>query len=113
MATRTPALAIIYAASALKELDKIWDYNADLYASAEHATKYVDFLKTRINTLATDHARGKEVETNAGLRYITMKRNPSGDGHAAVYRVKNKAVRIVHIFHTKQDWPSKVKARKK
>ena len=37
-----PALTVVYSATALKELDKIWDYNAKTYFSAEHANKYVE-----------------------------------------------------------------------
>lgn len=54
MDTNSPALTIVYVASALKELDHIWDYNAEFYSSADHATDYINFLKDEIKTLALD-----------------------------------------------------------
>lgn len=107
----TPALTVIYSAIANKEIQGIWNYNAEFYSSADHATDYVNFLYKRMEKLSTDYQDGREVETNEKLRYIVMKRSPQGNGHIAVYRITKTAVRIVHVFHTSQDWENKVKPR--
>lgn len=107
MDTDAPALSIIYSKAAHRALDDIWTWNAKTY-SGEHATDYIHFLQGRIATLATEHAAGKIVDADPTFRYVTMKRSSRGDGHVAVYRMKGKTVRILRIFHTKQDWQSKL-----
>jgi plasmid stabilization system protein ParE len=44
------------------------------------------------------------------LRYIRIGRRKRGHGHIAVYRVDEDAVRVLHIFHTAQDWQTKLAA---
>ena len=111
MESSKPVLTVVYSATALKEPDKIWAHNAKTYASSDHANNYVDFLKTKIKALSNHYEDGRVVETNDKLRYIVMKPSSRGNGHVAVYRISSTAVRIVHVFHTSQNWESKIKPR--
>jgi plasmid stabilization system protein ParE len=113
MGRTTPALAVIYSATANKEIQGVWKHNAEFYSSADHATDYVKFLYERMENLSTAYEDGKAVETNDKLRYITMKRSSRGNGHITVYRITKTAVRSVHVFHTSQNWENKVKPRSK
>jgi len=113
MDTTAPALTVIYSVTANKEIQGIWKQNAKLYGSAEHATDYVNFLYEHMERLTTSYEAGREVESNEKLRYIVMKRSNRGMGHIAVYRITKSAVRVVHVFHTSQDWEKKVKPRSK
>ena len=54
MDAAAPALEVVYSLKALKELDEVWDYNANFYNSAQHANEYVGFLRADIEALATD-----------------------------------------------------------
>ena len=94
---------VVYAPVALNELDEVWDWNARRY-DASHATGYLRFLREGIANLSHEHGNGKVVEANPALRHITLRRRLKADGHVVVYRVESQAVRVLHVFHTKQDW---------
>jgi plasmid stabilization system protein ParE len=100
----TPVLTIIYSATSKRELDGIWDCNADFYNSAQHANENVDFLKSEIHALAADPEKGKGIENNPKFRYQLMKWSTDGYGLIAVYRVTKTAIRVSRIFHAVQDW---------
>jgi len=57
-----------------------------------------------------DYDRGKSIENRPDLRYILMKKRNGGDGHVAVYRIEEAkgSVRVLHLFHTKQDWQNQL-----
>jgi plasmid stabilization system protein ParE len=101
------ALPVDYAPLALRDLDVVWDWNAKTYGPA-HAARYVEFLQRHIDALGEDHARGRGVEFRPELRYIRISRRKRGHGHIAVYRVDADAVSVLHIFHTAQDWQTKL-----
>lgn len=100
---------VVYTPVALDELDEVWDWNAQRH-DANHATEYVRFLRDGIDSLSRDYGDGKVVEANVDLRYTTLRRRSKADGHVVVYRVDATAqtVRVLHVFHTKQDWRSRI-----
>src|SRR5579863_7129120 len=105
---KPPALTVVYAAKALKELDEIWDWNNKHYSS-DHADEYIEFLERYIDALSTDHRRGKQVSVRPALTYILIRRKSKGHGHIAVYSVDEARVNVLHVFHTAQDWQAKLK----
>lgn len=100
---------VVYARQALNELEEIWNWNATRYGG-RHATEYVLFLESEISGLATEYLDGKVVEVNPSLRFLTIKRRSKVDGHVVVYRIDkdSQTVRVLHLFHTKQDWQNKI-----
>ena len=100
---------VVYTPVALNELDEVWDWNARRH-DANHATEYIRFLKDGIANLSREPTSGSVVEADADLRYINLKRRSKADGHVVVYRVDDAAqtVRVLHVFHTKQDWQSRL-----
>jgi plasmid stabilization system protein ParE len=98
-------LAVLYAKSALRELDAIDDWNKKTYGSTR-ARRYVNFLERSISGLALLPYKGRAVDSRPDLRYFTIKRRNRGHGHIAVYTVDESSVLILHIFHTAQDWPT-------
>jgi plasmid stabilization system protein ParE len=105
------ALPVVYAAAALKELDEIWDWNEKTY-SRDHAAKYISFLEQHIDSLGTRHQKGRVVSNSPELRYIQIRLRNRGHGHVAVYTADDHAVNILHIFHTAQDWQTKLSGEK-
>jgi plasmid stabilization system protein ParE len=73
-----------------------------------HADVYLRYLKESIAGLASIYARGKTVITRPDLHYIVIRRRASGHGHVAVYNFDDNEVHILHIFHTAQDWQTKL-----
>lgn len=107
MASNKPQLKVIRAPTAIGELHAVWRWNAEHYG-VDHADRYLRFLKDAIERLATGYAEGKEVVTRPDLRYLLIRRRRKGHGHVAVYNFDDKDVHILHIFHTAQDWPTKL-----
>ncbi|HEX3871667.1 MAG TPA: type II toxin-antitoxin system RelE/ParE family toxin [Pirellulales bacterium] len=97
-------LSVIYAWSALRELDIIWEWNEKTY-SRRHAADYMAFLEEHINALGRRYEHGKTLNLRADLRYIVIRRKAKGHGHIAVYRYDDKEVNVLHVFHTAQNWP--------
>ena len=91
----------------LNALDEIWERNAKTY-DAEHAENYVNFLKVEVRGLATDYLDGRFVATAPELRYVTIRRNPKGHGHVAIYEVVDNRVVVLNFYHTSQDWQGKL-----
>jgi plasmid stabilization system protein ParE len=104
---KRPTLTVVYAATALKELDEIWDWNDEHYSS-DHADKYIEFLERHIDALSTDHRQGKQVGSRPELSYILIRRKSKGHGHIAVYSVDKTQVNVFHVFHSAQDWQNKL-----
>jgi len=109
MARRKPLLTVTIAPRASDELEQIWRYNA-LHRGVKQADSYEAFLKGHLFALNFNDGSGKVIETTPALRYITINRHSRSDGHVAVYRVDAEAknVRVLHVFHTKQDWQNKL-----
>jgi plasmid stabilization system protein ParE len=104
MARRKPALTVNITVSAQRELRNIWDYNAE-HRSVRQADSWDNFLRTKIQKLATTYDDGRPVEGLPNLKNITAKKRASDDGHVVIYEVDDttKIVNILHVFHTKQD----------
>jgi plasmid stabilization system protein ParE len=50
---KRPTLTVVYAATALRQLDEIWNWNERLY-SADHADRYIEFLERHMEALGND-----------------------------------------------------------
>ncbi len=109
MASRKPHLTVSLSRAVENELDEIYRYSIGKHGQ-KTADRYIALLEEKIYGLATEHHRGKTVGANPGLRYLVIKKRSSGDGHLAVYRVDEAAVtvRVLFVFHTKQDWENKL-----
>ena len=97
---RSP-LRIVYARAALRELDAVWEWNAERHGTA-HASTYVAFLRTGIARLASDPESARPIVGFPELSRITLRRS-RGDGHVAVVQIGAETVDILHVYHTKQD----------
>jgi plasmid stabilization system protein ParE len=106
---KAKTLPVVYAAIARHELDETWRWNEKTYGR-RHAVHYVDFLIRRIGVLGTDYQKGQVVSTRPDLRYLPIKLKSRGHGHVVVYGIDERAVSILHIFHTAQDWQTRVSA---
>ena len=94
---------VIYATSALRELKAIWRWNATKNG-ASRADAYLRFLLRGIDNLATTYHLGRRVAAANDLQYRLLRRRSKGHGHVVVYRVVDDFVRVLHVFHTAQDW---------
>src|SRR5437867_3393149 len=107
MMGEAPKLPVFLSRHALATLDQIWAWNAERY-NPEHADRYLAFLRSEAEKLATDYLAGKAVPTRPAMRYITIQRRRKGHGHVAVYEVIADAVHVLDFFHTAQDWPRRL-----
>jgi plasmid stabilization system protein ParE len=107
MASEQSPLTVIRSPTAIDELDDVWRWNAGRYG-VPHADAYLRYLKESIAGLASSYARGKRVSTRPDLRYVVIRRRTSGHGHVAVYNFDDRDVHILHVFHTAQDWQTKL-----
>lgn len=94
---------IVYSPESIDELDQIWQWNAKIY-SVSHADRYLAYLQRCIDTLRRGDRNGKQVAARLDLRYILIRQRATGHGHIAVYKVDDRTIEILHIFHTAQDW---------
>jgi len=104
MAGRSQKLTVVIAATAQRELIRIWDFNAE--ARGERAADAWDtFLRKKIEDLAAAHNRGKPVQGFPNLKYVSAKKRPKAHGHIIVFEVDEAAmqVSVLHVFHTRQD----------
>jgi plasmid stabilization system protein ParE len=58
---KQPALKVVYAVAARRQLDEIWNWNESQYG-ADHANKYLEFLEQHIEALSTQHPRERNSE---------------------------------------------------
>ena len=109
MAFGKQALTVITAQSAAHEIKLIHNYNAE-HRGARQAERYEQFLRKKIAGLAISYSLGSAVSDDPSMRYVLMKPRTGGDGHIAIYSVdfEAKVVEVLHVFHTKQDWQSKI-----
>jgi len=105
-----PRLTIAYARTTRSEINQIWDYNEKKYGR-QHAAAYIEFLQDGIDALATTYADDRAVEGFPHLQGITLKRSPRAHGHVVIYRVDQAAqlIRILHVYHTRQDIQGRLK----
>jgi plasmid stabilization system protein ParE len=74
----------------------------------DHAERYIQYLERHIDTLSDGYEQGKLISSRPDLRYILIRRKSRGHGHVAVYKIKQDQVRILHVFHSAQDWQAKL-----
>ena len=89
------------------DLDAVWDWNAKTYGPP-HAARYVDFLRRHIDALGENHPRRKGRRIPPGPALYLDQPAKRGHGHIAVYRVDVDNVSVLHIFHTAQEWQTKL-----
>lgn len=101
------SLPVIYSDIALTELDEIAHWN-ELTYNREHAKRYIQFLERRIDGLGKIYARGRVFGPRPELRYLLIQRTTKRHGHVAVYSFNDEAINVLHVFHTAQDWQTKL-----
>jgi len=107
MASQKPTLNVILSPGVNDQLKEIWRWNSQRY-DASHADEYLDFLKSKINALSTEYPNGKRVNGRSHLRYMIIKRKSGGHGHIAVFSLEAGAIYLIYVFHTAQDWRTKL-----
>ena len=107
MAAQRRSLRVIHSPTAGEELKEIWRWNAAHYDTV-HANAYLQYVRQSIDDLSVNYAQGTVVSTRPDLRFILIRRRASGHGHIAVYKCIQGEVHILHVFHTAQDWPTRL-----
>ena len=101
-------LRIVYSRAASNQLREIWDWNAQHYG-IEHADNYKSYLTESCRALLADPELGKPVgDPFPKLRRLLIRRRSSGHGHIAIYRISAQQIDILYVFHSAQDWQSKI-----
>jgi plasmid stabilization system protein ParE len=106
MARKPPRLKVNITPSARRDLNKIWEWNAEDKSPAE-AGAYEDFLISQIERLATTYLDGREVSVAPGCRYASVKKSKRGHGHYVIYLVTSSSVEVLRLYHTRQDWENR------
>ena len=101
MEKRSSTLNVLLTRKANRDLKEIWQWNVQEFGE-EHANRYLDFLL--LHSMKLIVGEGRAVLGQNNLRYKIIRRNSSGHGHIAVYRVSESAADLVRFFHTAQDW---------
>lgn len=104
-ARRRRILPVVFAPTAIRDLEVIWHWNEKTYGRA-HAARYIESLQRQIDALGSDHRRGRAIVSRSDLRYIELRHRSRSHRHIAVFSVSASAVNIVRVFHTAQDWQS-------
>lgn len=94
---------VIVSPKATDDLDAVWQWNEGRCASG-HANAYVANLERAIQGLARHHDKGGFVGPGSGLRFMLVRRRMRGHGHVLVYRLDDRNVYALRVFHTAQDW---------
>jgi plasmid stabilization system protein ParE len=106
-AKRRIPLSVDYSPQSRRDLFAIADWNEKEYGVA-HAARYIGFLKKIVVSLGRDEIEGHGIEERPDLRFVLARRRNRGHGHVVVYRVHRSAIEIVRLFHTAEDWTSKL-----
>lgn len=94
MAAEARRLSVSLSLRALASLEEIWEWNGRTYG-ADHADRYIEFLRTQTQNLATTYALGRPVPTRPSYRYVLIRRRRrQGHGHVAVYEVVGDSVQF-------------------
>lgn len=107
MAGKPPRLEVVFADDAIEQLNSIWQWNATHY-SATHADQYLSYLRQGIEALCKNYAKGRQVPSRSDLMYLQIRKRSSGPGHVVVYYFDEKLVYVLNVFHTAQDWSTKL-----
>ncbi|MEQ1934287.1 MAG: type II toxin-antitoxin system RelE/ParE family toxin [Fimbriimonadaceae bacterium] len=96
-------LSIQFTPEARVDWIAIWHWNATTYGE-RRADKYISFLESEIQRIASQPTIGTLVPEVPGLRRHLAKRRARGHGHIIFYRIVDEQLQVIHIFHTAQDW---------
>ena len=107
MARKEGQLEVVFTPSARADWVAIWQWNAETYGE-RRADAYMSFLEAEIVRLATSPGLGPNVPEFPGLRRRLVKRRSRSHGHIVFYRAVDRRLEVIHIFHTAQDWQSKL-----
>ena len=99
-------MTVQFGHEAEEDLYEVWEWNAHRHGHVR-ANDYRSFLLAEIDKLADDHALGRSVGQR-GLRYVTIRRRPSAQGHVVVYAVGENRIVVARVFHTAQDWRTRL-----
>lgn len=109
MAPRSRRRKVSLSGPALETLCEIWHWNADRYGDG-HADGYVQFLIHAIEALALPETAGRPIAGRPDLAYLLIRRRSGGHGHIAVFSALGDSVCVLRLFHTAQDWQSRLAA---
>jgi plasmid stabilization system protein ParE len=109
MAASELTLTVVVSPTATAELADIWRWNAERYNEA-HADEYIDFVKNKLRQLPVLYKLGRPVPDRPGFHYLLLRRRAKGHAHIAVYRFDDNVIDVLHIFHSAQDWQTKLAA---
>ncbi len=107
MARKPSRLTVSISQSAQRDLERIWDYNVDLYGSADHADAYLAFLEDETARLQTNYHLGRPVPQRDGLQHVNIRKG-RGHGYVVIYEVTGEVVVILRYFHSRRDWLDKI-----
>ena len=93
--------------TAVVELAGIWEWNADRYGR-QRADGYAAFLRHAIDQLPGLVKLSLPVPGRPEYRYTVIRRRSGGHGHVAVYRLREGLIEVLHLFHTAQDWQTRL-----
>ncbi len=96
-------MSVAYAPQAAEDLLSIWLSNRDHYGIS-HADAYIAFLRAGIAEIPPSVSADREVPGRPGLQYRLLRRRRRGHGHVVVYQPQPDGIRVLHVFHTAQDW---------
>lgn len=99
-------MTVEYSVRARRSLYSIWLYNAHR-CGVPHADGYVAFVEKEIGLLGEEPYRGQGI-TGTSYHGLTVRRSRRGYGHVAVYRVQGERIIVLQIYHTAQDWRTKL-----
>lgn len=107
MARKSSRLTVLVTRAAQRDLDEIWEYNAERY-SPDHADDYGTFLERKTQDLTTRYREGRAVPGRPEYQFLTFRKG-RGHCHVAIYRLNLDAVEVLRYQHTAQDWQGKAK----
>jgi plasmid stabilization system protein ParE len=107
MASKTPPLIVVRSPGATEDLHNIWLWTAEHFGLSQ-ADSYIQFLRNEISALSRGYERGTVVPGRADLRYIIVTRRPRKHGHVVIFTYDENDVYVLHVFHTAQDWLTKL-----
>ena len=101
-------MTVVISPIAREELDEIWRWNAK-EKGVRHADHYLELLDKSVSSLTEKvMLGGKTLEIRPDLRYILIRRRQKGYGHVVVYSIDEAVINVLHIFHTAQDWHTRL-----
>ena len=107
MAKGPKALKIVFSPSAQADLVSIWQWSAEHHGERT-ATSYAKFLLDEVERIATSPLIGVRVSGVTGVFRFLAKRRSRGYGHIVFYAVRGEALYVLALFHSAQDWQSKI-----